>query len=375
MLQSLYTGLTSLTNHRRALDVTAHNIANVNTEGYSKQRVNLENLFTRTDGNQEVGVGVFTQSIERMHDEMLFDRLLNSKNNYSEANEEFVHLKRVEDTLLNDGLDGNTLSDISDEFFEKVQNLSANPGDNAIKEDIRNTGNELINRGRQLNNVLNDYKTGLKDQKDLLLKEANSYLKEIDKLTKGIQEVEAFNTFNTAEKVYANDLRDKRDLLESKLSEIGDFKSNELSVSEYNYTFESNGGRLQGIENSNRNIVKLQNVFNNSFGELANKVDEFINSDMNNPNEMLQWKYDNEPSKEIDNVYIGFSSKIDSLGNMASSSEAIMRSLEAKNDKLTKVDLDEELVNQMRYQRAYEAAAKVIQTSDEILQTTLDLKK
>jgi flagellar hook-associated protein 1 FlgK len=309
-----------------------------------------------------------------MHDEMLFDRLLNAKNNNSSSNEEFVHTRRVESMLQEGGLDGDNISELTDQFFNEVQALASEPNDNALKENVKIKGEELINRGRKLNNVLNDYKNGLNEQKELLVKEANSYLEEIDKLTKGIQEIEAFNEFPTYEKTYANDLRDKRDALEVKLTELGNFKSTETKPSNYNYTFELNGGRLEGIDNSIKNINNLQNTFNNNFGPLANKVDEFINSDMSNPNEMIDWKYSSEPTNNINDVFINFSSKIDSIGNNASSTEAIMRSLEAKNDKLTKVNIDEELVDQIKYQRAYEAAAKVIQTADEMLKTLLDMK-
>lgn len=374
-MQSIFTGLSSLIHHRRALDVTANNIANVNTEGYSKQRANLKANFSRQDGNHQIGLGVHTKSITRMHNEMLFDRVLGATNNNASANEEFVHLQRVEDMIVGDGLDGNTISVSIDSFFDKVQNLSINHNDSAIKADIKITGEELIDRGRRLNNILSDYKSGMQDERETLIEEVNGYLKEIDTLTKGIQAVEAFNETPTYEKTFANELRDKRDLLELKLSEIGNFKSNEPKVSQYTYTFEPDGGRLEGIDNGIKSIDNLQSVFNQIFGPVANKVDEFINSTMDDPNEMIDWYYDNKPSNTINTGYVSFSSKIDNLGSTAGSTEAIMRGLEAQNDKLTKVNIDEELINQIRYQRAYEAAVIVIRTSDEMLKTLLDMKR
>ena len=52
-----------------------------------------------------------------------------------------------------------------------------------------------------------------------------------------------------------------------------------------------------------------------------------------------------------------------------------MKTYQEQNEKLSKVNLDEELVNMMKYQRAYEANAAVIRTYDEILQTTIELKR
>lgn len=375
MLQSIWNGLSSLTNHRKALDVTTHNIANVNTEGYSKQRANLENNFTRQDGNHQIGVGVHTKSVTRMHNEILFNRVLDSTSNNASSNEEFVHLQRVEDIVVGEGLTGNTLGELVDQFFDNVQLLASEANSNSLKENIRINGEELINRGSKLNEILNDYKDGMNNEKNLLLEEASGYLSEIKGLTKGIQEVEAFNEFEIYEKSFANDLRDKRDLLELKLSEIGNFNSNEGKPYDYNYTFKEDGERLEGILNATNNIQKLQDSFNNKFGKVGNKVEEFINGEMNNSSDMLQWRFDNTPSKNINSIFISFSSTVDNIGNTASSTESIMRGLAAQNDKLTKVSLDEELVNQIRYQRAYEAAAKVIQTSDEMLKTIINMKQ
>jgi len=52
-----------------------------------------------------------------------------------------------------------------------------------------------------------------------------------------------------------------------------------------------------------------------------------------------------------------------------------MNALQNKDDNISKVNPDEEMVNMMKYQRSYEANAKVIQTMDEILKTTIELKK
>ena len=275
MLQSIFNGLSSLINHQRAMDITSHNISNSEVSGYSKQRVNLEDNFTRRDGNHEVGVGVHTHSVTRMHNAMLFDRVLDSTSNNASSNEEFVHLQRVEDALVGDGLDGNTMGELTDKFFNDVQLLASEPDNLSLKANVKISGEELIDRAGRVNSVFNDYKIGLNEEKDLLLKEAQGYMQEIDSLTKGIQKVEAFNETETYEKTHANDLRDKRDLLELKLSEIGNFQSTEGKPYEYNYSFEENGGRLEGIENARKAINNLQTSFNNSFGPLGNKIEEY----------------------------------------------------------------------------------------------------
>ncbi len=76
---SINTALTSLYAQRRALDVTGQNIANANTEGYSRQRVEMQSqvgslspaVYARTDG---LGTGVAVSSVQRVRDEYLESR-------------------------------------------------------------------------------------------------------------------------------------------------------------------------------------------------------------------------------------------------------------------------------------------------------------
>src|SRR4051812_9665010 len=73
------TALTSLYAQRRALDVSGQNIANANTEGYTRQRVDMQSqvgsisggLYARTDG---LGTGVAVSDVQRMRDEYLENR-------------------------------------------------------------------------------------------------------------------------------------------------------------------------------------------------------------------------------------------------------------------------------------------------------------
>lgn len=75
----LTTALSALYAQRRAIEVTGHNVANANTEGYSRQRVDLQAkagpvapaLFARWTG---AGEGVSVAGISRVRDEFLEQR-------------------------------------------------------------------------------------------------------------------------------------------------------------------------------------------------------------------------------------------------------------------------------------------------------------
>src|SRR5690606_31336535 len=71
MADLLSTGLSGLLAFQRALDTTSHNIANVNTPGYSRQRVELGTRQAHPYGNGWIGTGVDAQTTRRLYDELL----------------------------------------------------------------------------------------------------------------------------------------------------------------------------------------------------------------------------------------------------------------------------------------------------------------
>ncbi len=373
MLQSIFTGLSSLSQHQKAMDVTSHNIANANTDGYSKQRINFSTTPMKDLGTMHIGTGVQTVSIERMHDNLLFSKLKSSYTDFNQFKEEFSQLSQLREDIVGEGLSGNTLSDLTDSFFDSVQELSNNPQSNAIKNEIKIKGDNLIQRGIDLNNIFNQYKLRMQSEKERLINEAEMAIRSIANLTKEINQIEAGND-KTVTKDYANDLRDKRDLLEMQLNKIGEFKSFNDGV-DYTYEFKPTGGKLEGLNNSIDYVNKTQNLFSGIFDPLSSKVKDFISSDMENPNDMLEWRYQNNPSGKFNDAFVEVSAYVDSVENMTGSTEAVLNNYKAQQEKLANVNMDEEMVNMVRYQRAYEAAAKIIQTSDEMLQTLLSMKK
>ena len=62
-------GTSALTSMQRAIATTGHNIANVNTEGYSRQEVSLSTRNPERVGAVEIGTGVEVSRIKRAHDQ------------------------------------------------------------------------------------------------------------------------------------------------------------------------------------------------------------------------------------------------------------------------------------------------------------------
>ena len=93
-------GKRSLITHTQALNVTGHNLNNLNTEGYSRQKINLEAFepifrpdLTREDRAGQLGQGVITANIIRVRDILVDNRLIFEKGNlgFYEVRDKYIH--------------------------------------------------------------------------------------------------------------------------------------------------------------------------------------------------------------------------------------------------------------------------------------------
>ena len=78
MSDLLNIGKSGLFASKRAMATTSHNIANANTDGFSRQEVRQETSYTLPEGNYDLGTGTQIQSIKRQHDELVEKKLNNS---------------------------------------------------------------------------------------------------------------------------------------------------------------------------------------------------------------------------------------------------------------------------------------------------------
>lgn len=375
MFQSIFNGLSSLQQHTKALNTVSHNVANANTEGYSKQRVNLESNGTKLQGNHYLGIGVHTKSVTRMEDNFLFNRLKTAHTEKAESFEEWNKLKEFKNQILDSSLDGENISDLIDSFFNSLQDVNNNPNSQSAIQNSLIKGENIKERTQALYQIFSENVDNMKDEKDLLIKESTELINEHEYISKEILKIEALNN-NSYEQTYANDLKDKRDVIETRLSQLGNFKSypnpddNNILISEFN----TNNGKIKGIDNTIGYLEKLMSKFKENIEPVLEQIN-FLKENKDEPNILLEWMYENKPQNKINDTFIEFSSHIDKIQNIHGSTETVLNTLQAQKDAKTKVNVDTEMTDMIRFQRAYQAAAKVIQTSDEMLQTLLDMKR
>lgn len=199
-----------------ALYVTAHNIANANTPGYSRQRVNFVETepFPPASMNRpqipgQMGTGVEAGSIQRIRDSFLDYQYRNeaSKLGYWSARSEAI--AKMEDIMNEPSEFG--LGKVMTQFWESLQDLSANPENEGARAVVRQRGVAVAESFNYLYTSLSQIRDDLGQEIKTGLLEVNSILKQISELNDQIKAVEPNGYL-------PNDLYDKRDALVDELS-------------------------------------------------------------------------------------------------------------------------------------------------------------
>ena len=121
----LNTAKLGLLSQQLAIEVTGQNIANVQTEGYSRQEVQFEATTPRSFSLGQLGTGVRVAGIERSHDEFLFSQILGEGDTLGRFQVRKDVFEQLE-ILLSEN-NGQSLNQTLSSFFAGVQDLSSNP--------------------------------------------------------------------------------------------------------------------------------------------------------------------------------------------------------------------------------------------------------
>ena len=210
---------------QRSIATTGHNIANVNTPGYSKQR-NVSapgNPEANAAGN--LGTGVRSVTVDRAFDQFTQERLYGETSRLS-ALETTRNAFRDIESVVNDQRDGGLGTQLSG-FFDAIDALanSGTPGQPLERAQVVSGATSLIETVQRYDRELRDIQAGADRGVTGTLADINALSSEIALLNAEIQKAEVLAP--------ANDLRDRRDQLVVEISE-------KVGVS----TIEDNGGMV-----------------------------------------------------------------------------------------------------------------------------------
>jgi len=215
-LRSLETAIRAIRAQRQALHTIGHNIANVNTPGFSRQRA----VLATTLPQGSMGTGVKVETIEKIRD-IVIDFYIRKENpTLNRWDTKNKILEEIE-TLFNEP-STTGISNIMNSFWDSWQDLTNNPEDGAARANVREQARILCEIFRGLYESLEDYQSNIDEEVKANVDEVNSIIQQIAHLNKKIETVE----LGGREK--ANDLRDRRDLLLDDLSKLINFSYKEM---------------------------------------------------------------------------------------------------------------------------------------------------
>ena len=209
-------GKRGLITHQAALHVTGHNVANAETEGYSRQQVTLEVFdplyipgLTRELTPGQIGQGVQVEKILRARDMLLEDRILSESNglSYWKGLNDWIY--QVE--LVHNEPTDKSIMHVLDKFWSAWQELANNPEEVGTREAVREYGGALAYHINSTYGALKAIRDNIEKTIEVRVEEINTIAKQIAHLNGEILRSEAAGD-------NPNDLWDKRDLLVEKLA-------------------------------------------------------------------------------------------------------------------------------------------------------------
>jgi flagellar hook-associated protein 1 len=449
--------LQSLLTQQGALEVTANNIANANTPGYSREVPILEESPPILSGNTMVGTGVTLKSVQSMRDNVLDLRIDQETSQQSSLNSYVDSMNQVQ-ALFNETQGTGLQTDLSN-FFNSFQSLATDPTSSSQRQAVIIAGQNLANAFSQTSSNLATIQQGLDQSVVQNVQQVNQLTAQVANLNQQIEQVS-----NSGDNPGA--LEDQRDEDLTNLSNLIDtaviYSNNgtvtvttthgallvsgnqsEALTTQLNSTTGMNdvyaqgtditstiaGGQLQGLISArDESIPSGQSSLDNLAAGLISAVNKQQNAgyDLNggpganfftpftpttagsnagaaatmtvaltNPREVAAssgaTSGDSANATALANLQSAqivsgqtagdyYSNLIDQVGNDVSNATSeqeavglVLQQLTNQQQSISGVSLDEEATNLITYQQAYEAAARVISTVDELNQAALDM--
>ena len=198
----------AVTVYQQALTTVSNNIANVATDGYSRQDVALQALPVTQTGQIFLGSGVAVDRIKRQYNEFVDSNLRNSNSDLASQEPMVNYANRVVDVMGGQTMGLNTALD---QFFASARVMSSDPSSSVLRSSFVRDAQGVAERFGQLSAQLSLVEEETQQSLD-------SAVTQINALTKQIAQVNGQLTKKQSEADQPPDLLDQRDLLLRKLS-------------------------------------------------------------------------------------------------------------------------------------------------------------
>jgi len=222
-MSGLFYGLeiarSALTVSQKAINLSGHNIANANTEGYTRQRLNMNsiepsspNVHLSSISKGNVGGGVESSAVDQIRSDYL-DRQYRTQNTklgyWQTRSEEMEYIE----TAVNELSDNTSISSTMADFFNSLSNLAGNPSSEEIRTTVQQNALKMTETFNQYYNQLVEMQGSYNDAMSGTVDKINNLISGIANYNEQIYAYEL-----SGEK--ANELRDNRNLMIDQLSEL-----------------------------------------------------------------------------------------------------------------------------------------------------------
>lgn len=261
---TLALGYSALTAAQIGFDTTGHNIANAESEGYTRQRVvNAAAVPVNTSAGN-VGNGVQVINIARIFDSFVFDRFIDVT--ASKEHSDFTKSILNELSSYFPEIDGVGIKVQLSNYYDMWQTFADNPDNDAMKLSLSREAVSLSTSIRELQDRVVALQKSVNDQIVSNVNEINQLAKELADINKEIGISEAGNAY------MANDLRDKRSSIEEKLSKLigakalnGQIESNtgiDSNLNEGTGSYSLSVGGFNIVDGASYHPIKLESAKN-----------------------------------------------------------------------------------------------------------------
>lgn len=193
------------------INVLGHNIANVNTPGYTRQRALLTASLPLDVAPGALGTGVEMRDVQRNRDTFADRQYRREMGILGQMDTRAGVLSQIEGIVGEPSDTG--VRTLLDRFFASWSDLSNNPGDRSVKVAVQTAGRELASGIHRLHERLGEYRTQMNEEVNLKVGEANDLLAQVADLNAKITTLANTNK-------NPNDLMDRRDQLVDQVAEL-----------------------------------------------------------------------------------------------------------------------------------------------------------
>lgn len=213
MTVSLYqTGVSGLLAAQQQLATTGHNISNVNTEGYTRQRAEQNASLGLSSGSNYIGSGTYVQDITRLYDQFSYKEQLLNQSNLGGANTLNGSLNQLNDIM---SYSGQAIMNSVEQFYQAVNGVADNPSDLGLRSIVLNQAETLASDFQSLNQNFDEIEKSINGEVAQVANKISEISVEIAKINEAISQAKGLTQAGKP-----NDLLDKRDQL---ITELGQY--------------------------------------------------------------------------------------------------------------------------------------------------------